>query len=272
MNDDNIYIIKKGDTFWDLENEWGMPHGTLQSLNPDLKPRELPIGGTMKIKMPTLVYLIAEEIPQDTYRNNAFRDYYEVKVDNLRVDNGFIKPPLLKGFEECEVVQNDYDSKISAENVMTGLNIGAGILSLEDLRRTRTLTSNELWHLQKNGAVTHPWKKMRNGASHWKNNLVRSQRTLSQSASKAQSIKGLSKLGPGLLLADVALSGEIKPSHAVNAVLIGASTTGVGAIFAGIYFIADVGTGFVTGSSISERLDGWAADNVGRLELYEGLY
>ncbi len=272
MNDDNIYIIKKGDTFWDLENEWGMPHGTLQSLNPNLKPRELPIGGSMKIKMPTLVYLIAQEIPQDSVQHNFNREYFEVKVDNLRVANNFGVDKMIPEFGQCEATTNDFESGVSAEDVMMGLNIGAGILSLEDLRRTKTLTSNELWHLQKNGAVTHPWKKMRNGASHWKNNLAQSHRVSAQTASKAKALKGLGKLGPGLLLADVAMSGEIKPSHAVNAVLIGASTTGVGAIFAGIYFIADIGTGFVTGSSISERLDGWAADNVGTLELYEGLY
>jgi hypothetical protein len=35
------YTIKQGDTFWDLGNLWGLEHGTLKDLNPDLDPRKL---------------------------------------------------------------------------------------------------------------------------------------------------------------------------------------------------------------------------------------
>lgn len=38
------YQIKRGDTFWGLENAWRIPHGSLQSLNPGLDPRKLQIG------------------------------------------------------------------------------------------------------------------------------------------------------------------------------------------------------------------------------------
>lgn len=38
------YIIKKGDTFWDLERAWGLKSGTLSHLNPTLNPRTLQIG------------------------------------------------------------------------------------------------------------------------------------------------------------------------------------------------------------------------------------
>lgn len=78
--------------------------------------------------------------------------------------------------------------------------------------------------------------------------------------------------GRVLLATDIVLSGELKPSHVVSAVLLGASSTGVGAIIAGIYFIADVGTGLTTGTSISERLDGWVSGNYGRIALYESIY
>lgn len=37
------YKIKSGDNFWKLENQWGLPHGTLQELNPNLNPRALQI-------------------------------------------------------------------------------------------------------------------------------------------------------------------------------------------------------------------------------------
>ena len=38
------YTIKKGDTFWDLENARNLPHGTLQRQNPSLDPNNLQIG------------------------------------------------------------------------------------------------------------------------------------------------------------------------------------------------------------------------------------
>lgn len=44
------YKIKKGDTFWELEEKHGWKHGTLQKLNPKLDPRTLQIG--QKINIP----------------------------------------------------------------------------------------------------------------------------------------------------------------------------------------------------------------------------
>jgi len=44
------YTIKKGDTFWDLEEKHGWKHGTLQKLNPGVDPKKLQIG--QKIKVP----------------------------------------------------------------------------------------------------------------------------------------------------------------------------------------------------------------------------
>lgn len=38
------YTIRPGDTFWGLEDAWGLPHGRLQQLNPDAEPRQLAIG------------------------------------------------------------------------------------------------------------------------------------------------------------------------------------------------------------------------------------
>lgn len=38
------YNICPGDTFWDLENAWQLPHGTLQHLNPKADARKLQIG------------------------------------------------------------------------------------------------------------------------------------------------------------------------------------------------------------------------------------
>ena len=38
------YIIKKGDTFWDLENARNLPHGTIQKDNPTVDPNNLQVG------------------------------------------------------------------------------------------------------------------------------------------------------------------------------------------------------------------------------------
>jgi LysM repeat protein len=38
------YTIQRGDTFWNLANKWGLEQGVLESLNPDLDPRNLQIG------------------------------------------------------------------------------------------------------------------------------------------------------------------------------------------------------------------------------------
>lgn len=43
-SESSYYTIVGGDTFWDLENAWGLEHGTLQRLNPDDEPTRLQIG------------------------------------------------------------------------------------------------------------------------------------------------------------------------------------------------------------------------------------
>lgn len=45
---ETYYTIKRGDTFWGLEDAWQLPHGTLQQLNPGLNARALPIGGKLR--------------------------------------------------------------------------------------------------------------------------------------------------------------------------------------------------------------------------------
>ena len=41
---ETYYTIRSGDTFWGLEDAWGIAHGTLQRLNPGIEPRSLQIG------------------------------------------------------------------------------------------------------------------------------------------------------------------------------------------------------------------------------------
>lgn len=47
------YTIKKGDTFWDIESKYGLTHGTLAKLNPDVNPNKLKIGQKIILKKGT---------------------------------------------------------------------------------------------------------------------------------------------------------------------------------------------------------------------------
>ncbi len=252
MEDDNLYTIKAGDNFWCLENEWDIPHGTLQKLNPKLKPRKLKIG--QEIKMPTLIYLVVEEPPKRKLPNYIDKGIFEQPIDDLRIHNpiGFAS-----GIRRVKPNNKNSQDELAIENYINGGSIGVGTIDLINIIKTRTLTSNELWHFQKNGTITYRWKKMANGASHWKNNIVNSHRIKFQNLSKSKAIGAslLKKAGPILLVADVAISREVKPSHVIDAILIGASSTGIGAIVAGAYFITDIGCEFVTGTSLSDRID-----------------
>lgn len=44
---DGLYTIEPGDTFWDLEERWGLDHGTLQAWNSKLNPKSLQVGATI---------------------------------------------------------------------------------------------------------------------------------------------------------------------------------------------------------------------------------
>lgn len=41
---DGTYSVKEGDTFWKLESDWGLDHGTLEELNPGVDPSKLQVG------------------------------------------------------------------------------------------------------------------------------------------------------------------------------------------------------------------------------------
>lgn len=48
INVSTYYTIVRGDTFWGLEDAWGLEHGTLTTLNPELNPRKLSIGQSIR--------------------------------------------------------------------------------------------------------------------------------------------------------------------------------------------------------------------------------
>lgn len=88
----------------------------------------------------------------------------------------------------------------------------------------------------------------------------------------------LTKVGGALLVADIALSGDIKPSHVINGIMLGASTTGVGSIVAGAWFVADFGTMGVNylingeAKGIGDMIDESSFGKTTTVKMYEGAY
>ncbi|WEK33954.1 MAG: hypothetical protein P0Y53_15810 [Candidatus Pseudobacter hemicellulosilyticus] len=74
------------------------------------------------------------------------------------------------------------------------------------------------------------------------------------SKAKALSTK-LTVAGAVVLVADVVITQQVKPSHVLNAAMTGLAFTGVGSVISGAWFVLDIGTQLFTGKSLSERLD-----------------
>ena len=56
-------------------------------------------------------------------------------------------------------------------------------------------------------------------------------------------------------IVDIFNNSQINTSDAINTFMTGISFTGVGAVVAGVWFVADIGTGIITGTSLSDRID-----------------
>jgi RHS repeat-associated protein len=153
---------------------------------------------------------------------------------------------------------------------MTGSNTLVGATSTYIAEKGKFHLMNEIWHKTKTKGFRFRWQKAWNigRAPAYRQaqiNMVAGARNLSNKITK---VSGL------LLVADIGLSGEIKPSHGINAAMLLVSTTGVGAIVAGVWFITDFGVlgynYFVFGEvkSLSDIID----NKIGTFEMYEGLY
>ena len=61
--DDFKYCIQKGDNLWNLENEWNIPHGTLQRINPSIDPQKLQIGQEINVaKMAGNIMILGNDV------------------------------------------------------------------------------------------------------------------------------------------------------------------------------------------------------------------
>ena len=95
----NKHKIVAGDTFWDLENVYNIPHGTLQTLNPELNPRTLQIGS--EINITGQAKPISEPAPEyyTICRGNTFWELEEIRGlahGTLQALNPELDPKLLQ--------------------------------------------------------------------------------------------------------------------------------------------------------------------------------
>ena len=188
-------------------------------------------------------------------------------VNQFAVQPASGEQPLRAMPEEINIVEAGMKTTIAV----------TGIASTTSILPSKYLKWNEVCHKTKNSGTSFVWQsKWNRGASKtWRAKQV-------ATVSKARAIsKGATKVGGVFLGADIALSGEIRPSHVINGAMLGASATGIGAIAAGAWFIADFGTmGYNRlfhgeWKSLGDIIDEEAEERLGKygkIELYEGLY
>jgi len=161
---------------------------------------------------------------------------------------------------------------------MQGFNFGVGGVSTFTVYSGKYLLNNEFWRYQPSGKkkIIISWSKTANGQSNWNNNFAKKARL--KQINQVQNVQNIStrltKISGVIIIADVALSGELKPSHAINAAMLGATTTGVGAIASGVWFIADfrtIGVNYLLGNG-AKSLGNMIDESTGKIEMYDRSY
>lgn len=183
--------------------------------------------------------------------------------------------PMMEQTDRPDDVAFDYSILIPSPEMRsfamtTTNNMVNGIGAETAIFEAKFLSYNEIWHVTRTRGVAFSWQ------SRWNN--------FGAKAVRARDIKPLmnarnlsttlTKAGFVMVGADILLSGEIKPSHGINAFMLGLSFTGYGAIIAAGWVVVDLGVGgynyFAHGEwqSLGDIID----KNVGTIEMYEGLY
>ena len=168
---------------------------------------------------------LAMEIFMDMMRNDIKLQHYMQTVVNEWY-NGVIQ----------NISINDLREKAKS-GIYFG-NIGVGTFSTYLVYSGGYYKWNEVWHKTKTAGTAFRWE------SRWKKNFSVQNRIKDiNKVAKYRNIAGKVTKGSGVLLvADIAVSVEVRPSHIINGAMIGASTTGIGSIVAAIWFAADLGT------------------------------
>ncbi|WP_202974468.1 RHS repeat domain-containing protein, partial [Chryseobacterium elymi] len=162
----------------------------------------------------------------------------------------------------------------TTSNTTWWVNAAVGAAATANIPRSGFFKYNELWHQTKTRGISYAWEgKWKNpGAKYWRGQQVKGFQGARSLGTK------LTAAGGVLLVADVAMSGELKPSHAINGAMLLASTTGIGSIVAGVWFVADMGTMGVNylinreAKGLGDMIDESVANEYGKFEMYDGLY
>jgi len=172
---------------------------------------------------------------------NTHWNYNPLQSYNNPVSNQFCMLDL-SSYDEPKVTQSDGNRFGLAGNIVGGASVIDGLVGFDAaLNSTRSLKYAQ----RINGSVV-------SAAELTALRQAKALKVLNASKSLG---KKLGIAGSVVILADVLYNSEIKASHGVNTFMTAIAFTGLGAPVAGIWFVADFGTGLITGTSISDRID-----------------
>ncbi|SEH49533.1 RHS repeat-associated core domain-containing protein [Chryseobacterium culicis] len=162
----------------------------------------------------------------------------------------------------------------TTSNTTWWVNTAVGAAATANVPRTGVFQYNDLWHQTKTRGVSFAWQnKWKNpGAKFWRGQQVKGFQGARSLGTK------LTAVGGALLVADIAMSGQVKPSHIINGAMLGASMSGVGSIVAGAWFVVDIGTGgvnYLSGNgftTLSDVIDQSKWGQSVTVDMYDGLY
>ena len=197
--------------------------------------------------------LVGWQYPGEKYIPGEYPRFIGVNLDGVFMENGFgfFLSNLSFGSHRAEESMDDFIMDL-AKDVMTSLGIANDIVG--------NFRSNEFFWIGKNGRMYC--------ASQAKNNYVY-QRSRNLAAQRNEALKGVTKkigkelaiFGIGMELAEIRNQQALNPSNVINIGVIAISaisfaplTPYIG-ICAAIYTISDMSVGWITGTSISSRLD-----------------
>ncbi|GEJ45440.1 DUF6443 domain-containing protein [Chryseobacterium sp. ON_d1] len=167
---------------------------------------------------------------------------------------------------------NTIDFSQTTSNTTWWVNTAIGAASTANVPRTGVFKYNDLWHQTKTRGTSFRWQNRwgNSGAKYWRGQQVKGFQGARSLGTK------LTAVGGALLVADVAMSGELKTSHLINGAMLTISMSGVGSIVAGAWFVADMGTMGVNylingeAKGLGDMID--EATGGPLVEMYDGLY